>query len=109
MAGKRKWYRYTDESGRRWRLKAADVLAEIGGLVSIDESDYPLLPKSVEPRYMWIKETERPTDRLPLRHKIILERGRFKEIVSSRPVPSWSISGTVFGYLSYYGETMYAE
>lgn len=109
MAEKKQWYKYTDEAGRCWRLKLTPALAEIGGLQVCDESSFRHLPDSVEVRYMWIIEKERPEDRLPARHKVILESGRFKEIVHAKPFPTWELAGREFGMLSYYGETTYAD
>lgn len=109
MAEKKQWYKYTDDAGRCWRLKLAPALAEIGGLQVCDESTFPHLPDSVEARYIWIIEKERPADRLPARHKVILERERFKEIVHEKPLPTWDIGDRRFGMLSYYGEIMHAD
>ena len=78
MAVKKQWYRYTDEASRSWRIKVKPGLADVGGLEPCEESSYRHLPDTVEPRYIWIIESQRPTDRLPARHKVILERGRFQ-------------------------------
>jgi hypothetical protein len=51
MADKKSWYKYTDESGKCWRIKTTARLAEIGGLQRTDESTYPELPELIKPRY----------------------------------------------------------
>lgn len=90
-------------------MKVATELAGIGGLVPCDESSYPYLSDLIEPRYIWIKEQEPPEDRLPARHKVILELGRFKELMHAKPWPTFEVAGKIFGMLSYYGETMHAQ
>jgi hypothetical protein len=107
MAKGKSWFRYTDESGKCWRIKVAPDLAEIGGLRAIDETTHPLLPEQIKPRYIWIKEAHPPADRLPARYKIILEKDRLKEIWC--PGITWEVAGKTMAYLSYYGETVYAK
>lgn len=106
MAEKKQWYKYTDDAGRCWRIKLTPAFAEIGGLQACDESSFRHLPDTVEARYMWIIEKDRATDRLPARHKIILECGQFKQIIHAKPYPAWELGDRM---LSYYGETIHAD
>lgn len=109
MPEKKEWFKYTDEAGRAWRIKQSPALAEIGGLIPCQQSSHPYLSELIAPRYIWIKEVNNEEDKLPARYKVILERGRFKEIVNSKPWPTWSLYGKDFRCLSYYGEDMKAD
>lgn len=101
------WYKYTDESGRCWRIQTSAVLADIGGLQLTDAASLKPLPASIKPRYVWLQEFPRPKDRLSARQKVIIERGRLGEIW--RPDVDFELSGKRLHCRSYYGEIMYAK
>lgn len=97
------WYRYTDESGNCWRVKVSDQLAEIGGFQRAEAGLMPL-PAYIKPRYVWLQEWPRPADRLPARKKILIERGRLKELWN--PDAEFEISGKFMRISSYFGEVV---
>jgi hypothetical protein len=107
MADKKSWYRYTDESGKCWRIKATERLAEIGGLQRTDESTYPALPELIKPRYVWMHETSRPKDRLPKTQKVIIEHHRLAELWDTRP--KFLLGDIEMVCVSYYGETIFTK
>lgn len=107
MADKKSWYRYTDESGKCWRIKTTERLAEIGGLQRTDESTYPPLPELIQPRYVWLRETSRPKDRLPKRQKVIIEHSRLAELWATQA--NFLFGDIEMGCMSYYGETVFTE
>jgi hypothetical protein len=102
MAETTDWYRYTDETGAAWRIKTTGELAAIGGLLRVEFSDLRALPKRIEPRYVWFKESPRPADRLPARQKVIIESNRLKFILKHQR--DWCIKGKNMTCISYYGE-----
>jgi len=99
------WYKYTDESGKCWRIQTAAVLAEIGGLQLTDAATLKPLPDYIEPRYVWLHESPRPKDRVSARQKVIIERGRLKELLAVE----FHLSSKPMRYRSYYGEIMSAQ
>jgi hypothetical protein len=103
MAGK-SWFKYTDESGKCWRIQTTTVLAEIGGLQPADSVAVEPLPAYIKPRYIWLQEFPRPADRLSARQKVILERDYLKRIWGGRV--DFDMAGKKMRPWSYYGEVM---
>ena len=100
------WFKYTDESGKCWRIQTTAEIAEIGGLIATDADAYPPLPDTIKPRYVWLQEWPRPKDRLSARLKVILERDRLKEIWGTGL--SWQVASKEMMCASYYGEVVSA-
>lgn len=102
MPAKKEWYRYTDESGKHWRIQTTPELAEIGGLPPTDASVHPPLPDTIKPRYIWLQECPRPKDRLSARVKVIIDHDVLKEIWGKQRI--FEVDNKQMMCWSYYGE-----
>lgn len=98
----RSWYKYTDESGKPWRIQTSAALAEIGGLLPADSMKLEPLPANIKPRYVWLKEEPRPIDRLAARQKVILEKDHLQNVPGVR----FEVAGKNMRMQSYYGEVV---
>lgn len=103
LSNSKQWYKYTDESGDCWRIQTTPDLAEIGGLEVADCQVLQPLPDNITPRYVWLQEIPRPQDRLPARQKVIIERGRLKQMLGS---DDFDLSGKKLRTRSYFGEVV---
>ncbi len=101
VAGKY-WFKYTDESGKTWRIQTTSMLAEIGGLSPADSRVVEPLPDYIKPRYVWLKEEPRPSNRLAARQKVVIDRDQLKKMLGS----SFEVSGKSMKTQSYYGEVV---
>ncbi len=77
----KRWYAYQDGSGKTWRIQTTPVLAEIGGLIAADSKILEPIPKTLNPRYVWLHEVERPADRIRFSQKVIIARDHLKDLV----------------------------
>lgn len=97
-----RWFAYTDGSGKTWRLRTTPELAEIGGLPSADSKVLEPLPPTLKPRYAWFHEVERPTDRQPLRQKVIIAKDYLQFLIGVK----LEYKGKNIRLRSYYGEVV---
>jgi hypothetical protein len=96
------WFLYTDESGALWRIQTSPALADIGGLKMVDSKLIEPLPAYIKPRYVWLKEEPRPTDRVATRQKVFIDREQLKFMLGA----SFEVAGKTMRTQSYYGEVV---
>lgn len=97
------WYKYTDGSGKTWRIRTTPVPAELGGLSPADSKILEPIPSTIKPRYVWLHEVERPADRLRFDLKVIIEHEYLKAFMGGVKI---QYDDKMLWLRSYYGEVV---